>query len=50
MNVPDLVEVGYEMSKERFVIRKRNGRPRTSGVEEFTRGFFEDVISKHFST
>ena len=49
-NVPDLVEVGYEMSKERFVIRVRNGRSRTSGVEDFTRRFFEDIVQKHFNS
>ena len=48
-DVPNLVEIGYEMSKERFVVRMRNGQPRTSRVEEFTKRFFEDVVSKHFS-
>ena len=48
-NVPNLVEIGYEMSKERFVVRMRNGQPRASRVEEFTKRFFEDVVSKHFS-
>lgn len=48
-NVPDLAEIGYEMSKERFVIRMRNGRSRASGVEEFIKLFFEDVVAKHFA-
>ena len=47
-NVPDLAEVGYEMSKERFVVRMRNGRSRVSGVEEFTKSFFDAIVSKHF--
>lgn len=47
-NVPDLAEVGYEMSKERFVIKPRNGRPRMRRVEDFTKQFFEDVVAKHF--
>ena len=47
-NVPDLSEVGYEMSKERFVVRMRNGRSRASGVEDFTKRFFEDIVAKHF--
>ena len=47
-NVPDLVEVGYEMSKERFVIKPRNGRPRMCRVEEFTEQFFNEVVAKHF--
>lgn len=48
-NVPDLAEIGYEMPKERFVVRMRNGRSRTSRVEEFTKLFFEDVVAKHFA-
>lgn len=48
-NVPELAEVGYEMSKERFVVRMRNGRSRTNRVEEFTKLFFEDVVQKHFA-
>ena len=48
-NVPDLAEIGYEMSKERFVVRMRNGRSRTNRVEEFTKLFFEDVVQKHFA-
>ena len=47
-DVPDLAEVGYEMSKERFVIRPRNGRPSTHRVEDFTRRFFDQVVKKHF--
>lgn len=47
-NVPALAEIGYEMSKERFVIRMRNSRPRISGIEQFTRQFMEDVMVKHF--
>lgn len=48
-NVPDLVEIGYEMPKERFVIRMRNGRSRTSGVEEFIKKFFEQIVTMHFA-
>ncbi len=47
-NVPDLTEVGYEMSKERFVLRKKNGRSLICRVEEFGKQFFEDVVNKHF--
>ena len=47
-SVPELVEIGYEMSKERFVIRRRNGRPAMGKVEEFGRRFFEDVVACHF--
>ena len=48
-NVPNIEEVGYEISKERFVIRQRQGRPRTSRVEEFGKQFFEDVVASHFA-
>ena len=47
-NVPDLAEVGYEMSEERFVVKPRNGHPRMRRVEDFTKQFFEDVVAKHF--
>ena len=47
-NVPNLVEIGYEISKERFVLRKKNGRPSIGRVEEFGKQFFEDVVSKQF--
>ena len=49
-NLPDVVEVGYEMTKERFVIRLRNGRSRVSRVEDFIKHFFEDIVSRHFAT
>ncbi len=45
---PTLVEVGYEISKERFVVRLLGGRPGKSRVEEFTKQFFNDVVEKHF--
>ena len=48
-NVPDLVEIGYEMPKERFVERMRNGRSRYNRVEDFGKRFFEEVVAKHFS-
>ena len=48
-NVPELVEIGYEMSKERFVVRTRDGRPRMNSVEEFTKQFFKDIVAKHFT-
>ncbi len=49
-NVPGIEEVGYEMKKERFVVRMRNARASMSRVEKLTRRFFEDVMQKHFST
>ena len=47
-NVPDLVEVGYEMAKERFVGRMRSDRSRVTRVEELGRKFFEHVVSRQF--
>ena len=49
-NVPELVEIGYEMPKERFVARKRNGRPTVGRIEEIGKKFFEEVVDKHFAT
>lgn len=49
-NVPNLVEVGYDMPKERFVIRRLNNRRTTKSIEEFGKAFFEDVVNKHFVT
>ena len=49
-NVPDLFEVGYNVMDETFVTSQR-GQARVGGkVESIGRAFFEDVISKHFST
>lgn len=48
-NVPDLREIGYDMNKEKFVFRGVRSA-RTGRVEELGRTFFEDVLSKHFST
>ncbi len=48
-NVPNLCEIGYEMTKERFVIKRRGDRSQTKSIEEFTRNFFEEIITKHFS-
>ncbi len=42
--IPNIVEVGYEIKKERFAIRPRNGRPRMSSVEDFGKRFLESVI------
>lgn len=49
-SVIDLAEIGYEMPRERYVIRTRSGRVRTSRVEEFIKRFFEDIMEKHFNT
>ena len=47
-NVPELAEVGYDMSKERFVVRGRNNRPRMAGLEDLTKRFFESIVKTHF--
>ncbi len=49
-NVPDLFEIGYEMSKERFVVRPRGGRPRMRPIEDFTKQFFEEIVARHFAS
>ncbi len=43
-HLPSTVEIGYEIGKERFAIRPRNGRPKLSSVEDFGKQFFESVI------
>lgn len=49
-NVPDLFEIGYSVRDEAFVTDRR-GMPQVGGkVESIGRAFFEDVISKHFTT
>ena len=47
-NIPDMVEIGYEMSREQFVVRGRNDRVVSGRVERFGKKFFEDIIEKHF--
>ncbi len=49
-NVPNLLEIGYEMSKERFVARKRGDAVVPGRIEGFGKQFFEDVVEKHFGT
>ena len=44
-DIPDIVEIGYAITKERFVIRRKNGRTRFSSVEDFGQQFFESVIA-----
>ena len=46
--MPDFVEIGYGVHKERFIIRKRNGRTAIYRIEEFGKQFFNDVFAKHF--
>ena len=49
-NVPDFREIGYEMSQERFVARKKNDRVIPCRIEDFGKQFFEAIVKKHFST
>ena len=49
-NVPDLVEIGHKMSKEQFVVRRRNNRITSGRIEKFGKQFFEDIVDKHFGT
>jgi Fic family protein len=45
---PDLVEIGYDMPRERFVVRPRGGLPRMRNVEDFTKEFLEAIVRTHF--
>jgi len=47
-NVPELAEVGYDMSKERFVVRGLGNRTRMTGLEDLTKRFFENIVKTHF--
>ncbi len=49
-NVPGLVEIGYEISKGRYIVRMRKSQnSRISRVEEFTREFFTEILKSHFT-
>lgn len=50
-NVPNILEIGYEMVKEQFIVRGR-GRDRIEPgkVEKFGRKFIGDIVAMHFST
>ena len=43
-DIPNIVEVGYAITKERFVIRPKTARPHFSRVEDFGKKFFQQVI------
>ncbi len=49
-NVPNLVEVGYDASKEEFWARKKTGGVAETKIEKICRDFFEDVVQRHFSS
>lgn len=49
-NVPDLLEVGYLPSPERFVGRYRGDVVRRDKIEAIGSSFIEDVIKCHFSS
>lgn len=53
-NVPNLIEIGYDMPKEKFVTHKKSGRftkdrVAEGRIEEIGKKFFEDVVQKHFT-
>lgn len=49
-NIPDVAEIGYDIHKERFVVRApRKDRSRSDQMENVAKRFFEDVIERHFS-
>ncbi|HEV2301793.1 MAG TPA: Fic family protein [Stellaceae bacterium] len=49
-NVPGLLEIGYDARREEFFARKKSGSISEMKVEEICRAFFEDVVSRHFSS
>jgi Fic family protein len=49
-NVPNLCEIGYVAKKEKFLTRELSGSKNLSKIEKIGKKFFDDVISKHFSS
>ena len=47
-NVPALSEIGYDSSREEFVAHKLPSAVAVSKIEAICRGFFEEVVQKHF--
>ena len=43
-------EIGYIAKEERFVTRNHVNTTQKGKIEKFGKGFYEDVIKKHFST
>ena len=48
-NVPNILEIGYEMAKEQFIVRGRD-RMAPEKVEKFGRKFINDIVAIHFGT
>jgi len=40
----EIVEIGYAIKKERFVIRPKNGRPRMTNIDDFCMKLLNDMI------
>ena len=49
-NVPDMIEVGYAIKKEQFVVNKRGKSTKQMRVDKLGQGFFEEVMQKHFQS
>ena len=48
-NVPRMREIGYIAKEESFVSRNLINAPQNGKIERLGKGFYEDVIKKHFS-
>jgi fido (protein-threonine AMPylation protein) len=48
-NTPNLVEIGYMPSEEKFATRDRNGLVHTDKIDSIGRKFIEEVVKMHFS-
>ncbi len=49
-NTMDIVEIGYAIKKERFIIRPKHRRALFSSIEDFGKRFFEGVITSLLDT
>jgi hypothetical protein len=48
-NVPNLIELGYDATREEFMTRRKTGKISGAKPEKICRDFFEDVVGRHFS-
>ena len=49
-NVPNFVEIGYLPSKEKLLVRGRDGFVVEKSMESFTMEIFEGIREKHFDS
>ncbi len=48
-DTPDLFEIGYDISQERLIARKRGDVMETCSADQLTKRFFMEVVENHFT-